>query len=466
MAHNASHPDGVHARSALLPEGWCSDVDIRFDGDGLIDQIQIGVRDSDLEKVEGPLVPGMPNAHSHAFQRLLVGRTQELTGQDDFWSWRSAMYRLVNAIEPEDLSGITAWVYSEMLASGYTSVAEFHYLFNDPAGSPYADPAELPRRMATAAADTGIGLTLVPVLYCRSGFDDGPLAGGALRFRLTPDEYVRLVECLETDGQMSGMQLGVGPHSLRAVGPDDLAAILMWSRSRPPCPVHVHAAEQPAEVAACVAATGLRPVHWLLQNASPGPDWTIVHATHTTEAERQGLAETGTGIAVCPTTEADLGDGVFPLSRWLKSGGRFGVGSDSNAHFSPVEELRLPVYTARLMEGRRGALPLDPARPVGSQMWQLAARDGAAALGQPVGILDRGYRADFLVLDPERPELQGLTPDRILDAFVMSGDRTSIARTVVAGRVMARNGRHVEAEQHAAAGRVSARAVAERLRGS
>ncbi len=463
MGAMASEVHGFHAQEALLPQGWASDVDLLIRRDGSLAEVRSSVSDSDLERLEGPVIPGMPNAHSHAFQRMLLGRTQELAGEDDFWSWRRAMYRLVEAIEPEDLSPITAWVFAQMLEGGYTSVAEFHYLFHDPDGTPYADPLELPRRVVHAAHDAGIGLTLVPVLYSRPGFDGGPLAGGARRFGLSLDAYGRLVEDLASELATSAVGVGIGAHSLRAAGPGEILELVSWASSEPSRPVHIHAAEQPAEVAGCVRATGLRPVEWLLEKARVGPAWTVVHATHMDDSERRRLASSGAVVAVCPTTEADLGDGIFPWAEWLGAGGRFGIGSDLNARLSPGAELRLPAYVSRLAAGRRGALPLAEDRPVGAQLWERAARGGALALGQHVGELTADARADFLVLDSRRPEFQGLTPDRMLDAFVFSGNRRSLARTVVAGRTVARSGRHVDSDRLESAARDAFRAVAGRF---
>jgi formimidoylglutamate deiminase len=463
MEDQDAHPRGIHAPHALLPDGWATDVDIRIDGRGVIEAVSTGILDSRLDRAEGPVVPGMPDAHSHAFQRLLVGRTQELTGADDFWSWRTTMWRLAGALEPEDVQAVSAWVYADLAAAGYTTVAEFHYLFHDRDGTPYADPSELPLRMAAAAGEARIGLTLLPVLYRRSGFDGGALEGSTRRFGLSLDAYVELVSRLDAALSPSGIRVGIAPHSLRAVSPEDIAELLAWARGGPDRPVHIHAAEQPAEVEGCLRATGHRPVEWLLTLGGAGSAWTVVHATHTTLTERARLAASGARIALCPTTEADLGDGPFRLAEYLLSNGSFAIGSDSNAHVSPASELRLLAWSARLAAGRRGALPLAAERPVGAQLWEHAACAGAGALGLPVGRIGPGFRADLVVLDPGRPWAEGLSPDRLLDAFVLSGGPSDIARTVVAGQTVARSGRHVDAERIERSARDAVRRVAGRL---
>jgi len=328
----------LFAQDALLPTGWAKNVLLQWDEQGQLTQVQTNsTPDSMVQKAAGPLIPGMPNLHSHAFQRAFGGLT-EYRGQnpdgeqDSFWSWRTLMYRFAQRIAPAQLEAIATWLYIEMLEAGYTAVCEFHYVHHDQDGTPYADDATLARGLLRAAQKTGMGLTLLPVLYQTSGFGATPPTDGQRRFIRSTDNMLRLLERLKPLCDAQGARLGLAPHSLRAVPPDGLReALAGLDAIDVTAPVHIHIAEQTGEVDACVAWSGQRPVEWLLDHAGVNAHWCLVHATHMNEAEYQRAAQTGAVAGICPSTEANLGDGIFDMPRWLVHGGAWGVGSDSHA---------------------------------------------------------------------------------------------------------------------------------------
>jgi formimidoylglutamate deiminase len=389
------------------------------------------------------VLPGMVNLHSHAFQRALGGLTERASeDRDSFWTWRELMYRFANRITPEQMEAVAAQLYAECLRHGYTAVCEFHYIQRDPSGACYAQPAETAQRIAAAARQSGIGLTLLPVLYAYAGFADAPLKPEQRRFRTDPESVLRIVEGLEL---FRGPQLEVGaaPHSLRAVSMAqlrELAQALPAGR-----PLHIHIAEQQLEVQQCLEATGRRPVEWLLDRAAVDARWCLVHATHLTENEVAGLAVSGAVAGLCPTTEANLGDGLFPLAPYIAAGGRFGIGSDSHVSQSPVEELRWLEYGQRLAGQRRNVAVAVEAgqRDVAAFLWQNALLGGAQAAGRRVGRLAPGRRADLLVLDSSHPNLDGLDAADVLGRFLFCGNDNLVRDVLVGGQWVVRNGRHL-----------------------
>jgi formimidoylglutamate deiminase len=385
---------------------------------------------TDGEALGGTVIPGMPNVHSHAFQRLLVGRTEETRGSDTFWSWRETMYRVAQALEPEMVHAAALMLYVEMLENGTTSVGEFHYVHHDRSGVPYADVGEMAARVVEAATDAEIALTLLPVLYQTSDFDRAPLPEQR-RFLCSTDAYLRLVErCAQL------ARVGIAPHSLRAVPPDALAHVL---ESFPSGPVHIHVAEQEREVAGCLAARGARPVAWLLEHADVDDRWCLVHATHLDDAEVRAIADSGSVVGLCPTTEANLGDGLFPLAAFLSAGGRFGIGSDSQVSVAPGEELRLLEVGQRLLRRtRNGSVPGH----LGEALFARALAGGGQALGIGTG-LEPGARADFVVLDDSNPRLLGHGTDTLLDALVFGASRFPVREVRVGGRTVVKDGRHI-----------------------
>ncbi|PJG45858.1 formimidoylglutamate deiminase [Sphingobium sp. LB126] len=397
---------------ALLPEGWRSGVRLILKGRS-IDGIVHGVAPEPEDERHGPAFAGLPNVHSHAFQRAMAGLTERAgQGKDSFWTWREAMYRFVDRLDPEGLHAIAALAYAEMLEGGFTSVGEFHYLHHDPTGVPYADPAAMAQAIVQAAHDTGIALTLLPVFYAHSHFGGASPTPGQRRFLHNPDSFARLMESLTP----VDATLGVAPHSLRAVTPQELAAITGLA---PDGPVHIHIAEQLAEVEACLAWSGQRPVDWLMTHAPVDDRWCLVHATHVTEAECAAIARSGATVGLCPITEANLGDGLFPARAFLAQGGRIGIGSDSNVEIDAAAELRLLEYGQRLSDKGRNLLASGPDQSTGASLTQ-AAYQGAQSLGHPPAALAKGARADIVTLRRDDPAIAARGGDSLLDSWIFA----------------------------------------------
>jgi formimidoylglutamate deiminase len=381
-------------------------------------------------------IPGIPNLHSHAFQRAMAGLAERQTHpEDSFWTWRETMYRFAARFDPETLHAVAAQLYVEMLEAGYTTVCEFHYLHHAPDGRPYADAAAMSRALIAAARETGIRLTLLPVLYMTGGFDGRPLSERQRRFGHDVDGYLRLFETLHRE-QDDALRVGCAFHSLRAVPTEAMRDVLAALPGE--APLHVHIAEQVGEVQDCLALRDARPVEWLLANAPIDARWTLVHATHLTDAETRGIARSGATVAICPTTEANLGDGLFPLRTYLDAGGAFGVGSDSQISVSPVEELRWLEYGQRLVTRHRNIAVDAQSNSVGETLLHAVLASGAQATGQVV-TADRG---DWLVLDDDAPQLAGVQPADAIDRWIFSGNRPMVRDVHVAGTHVVAGGRH------------------------
>ncbi|MBL8672842.1 MAG: formimidoylglutamate deiminase, partial [Alphaproteobacteria bacterium] len=422
----------LFAESALLPEGWARNVLIQAGPDGTIAAVTpnappLRVQREGLEKAAGPVVPGMPNLHSHAFQRAMTGLAEQRGDDpenDDFWSWRETMYGIARRITPEIMEAVAAQLFVEQLKGGYTAVGEFHYVHHQPSGQPYAEPAEMALRVAAAARTAGIGLTLLPVLYQTSDFGGKEAKPEQRRFVCKTDQFLALHASLAAKLRADPtVRIGIAPHSLRAVTPQSLAdAVLAVTQKDSTAPVHIHVAEQRKEVEGCKAWSGLRPVEWLLRKAPVGPRWCFVHATHLSELETQQLAQSEIVVGLCPTTEANLGDGLFPGVMFWEHGGRFGIGSDSQITVNAGEELRLLEYGQRLSRRKRAQLATDKERSVGAALWRRALAGGAQALSRPVGAIAKGKRADLLVLDGQHPTLIDKVDDLVLDTLVFAGN--------------------------------------------
>ncbi len=399
------------------------------------------------EHVAGLMLPGLPNLHSHAFQRAMAGLAERAGPDgDNFWRWREVMYRFLAVLTPDDVEAIAAQLYVECLLHGYTSVAEFHYLHNTPDGTPYADRAELAHRIVAGAASAGIGLTLLPVLYRHGGFGGEAPALGQRRFVMPVEAFARLCKTM-----VAHTAVGIAPHSLRAVTPDELAAAIAIAHEiGSDTPIHIHVAEQTREVEGCLAWSGARPVDWLLDHAPVDRRWCAIHATHMSQSEIARLAQCGAVAGLCQTTEANLGDGIFPLRPFLAGGGRFGIGSDSNVGTSPVEELRWLEYSRRLESRARNVAETRPGASVAASLLRWAATGGTQALGRRAGEIAAGRLADLVVLDTGHPSLVGRRGDAVLDAWVFSGNASPIRDVMVAGRWVVRDGRHVRQDQIAA----------------
>lgn len=430
-------PSTLFASHALLPDGWQRDVVLAWDAAGRFTSIDAGVpAPRGVPCAAGPVLPGMPNLHSHAFQRAMAGLTEYRSDPaDSFWSWRTLMYRFAAALNPEDLEAIARQLYIEMLLAGYTSVCEFHYLHHDRHGQPYAERGALAQCLIRAAADTGIGLTLLPVLYQYSGFGSAPPMPEQARFIHSAQALLDLLAGLRhTHAPHDGLAYGVAPHSLRAVSPESLQALLQGVDAIDPrAPVHIHIAEQIGEVQGCIAALGARPVQWLLDHVEVDGRWCLVHATHTDERERRAMARSGAVVGLCPSTEANLGDGIFDAPDYLEAGGRWGIGSDSHASVSVAEELRLLEYSQRWRDRRRNVLASARQPHVADALYLAAQQGGAAASGRPIGGLARGQRADFLVLDGTDPAISGVSPSQALAGMVFGNHGGNPIRDVVVG---------------------------------
>ncbi len=459
---NPSNPSSLFAADALLPTGWAHNVLLTWNATGDLTAVQVDADPAgDAVRAAGPLIPGMPNLHSHAFQRALAGLTEyrsDSNAQDSFWSWRTLMYRFAARLSPEQLEAIAFGLYVEMLEAGYTSVCEFHYVHHDIGGKPYADDATLSLALLRAAQRAGMGLTLLPVLYQTSGFGGLPPNEGQRRFIRSIDSMLTLLEHLKPLCDAQGARLGLAPHSLRAVPPDALREVLAGlAVIDATAPIHIHIAEQTQEVDACLAWSGQRPVAWLLDHAPVDQRWCLVHATHMDADEYRRAADSGAVAGLCPTTEANLGDGIFDLPAWRAAGGAWGIGSDSHVCVNAAEELMVLEYSQRLATHQRnvGASAAQP--QVATAMTLDAVQGGAQAAGRAIGGLAVGQQADFAVLDARHPALQGLSAPLMLSAHVFASHRSSAIDAVwVGGRPRVTAGRHA-LQASATAGLVAAR---------
>ncbi|MCC6303641.1 MAG: formimidoylglutamate deiminase [Rhodobacteraceae bacterium] len=434
----------IWARQALLPGGWAREVTVRLAGDRIA-EVTAGTPAPAGARAAGILLPAPANLHSHAFQRAMAGLTERRGegGEDSFWTWRRQMFAFLDRLSPDDVEAIAAFAFLEMIAAGHAAVAEFHYLHHAPGGRPYADPAEMSARIAAAAAATGIGLTLLPVLYMQGGCDGRPLARGQDRFGNDLDRFARLLEGAEAvvAALPGDCRTGVAPHSLRAVPPAALAAA---AALRPGAPFHMHLAEQTGEVVEVEAALGARPVAWILDHAAVDGRWCLVHCTQSERAETLALAATGAVVGLCPITESSLGDGIFDAVAYTAAGGRWGVGSDSNIRIALAEELRTLEYSQRLRDRTRAALA-TPARSTGRVLLETAAAGGAGAAGRDAGMIAPGRLADLVALNDSHPDMAGRAGDTALDAWIFARDGGLVRDLWSAGRHLLRDGVHPRA---------------------
>jgi formiminoglutamate deiminase len=431
----------LHVPNALLETGWQCDVLITVEGRKITAVEPNVAPPPGAERLAGIALPGMANVHSHAFQRAMAGLVERRGPEEDsFWTWREVMYRFLARMTPDDVEAVAAWLHVEMLEAGFTASGEFHYLHNDPSGARYADPAEMGARIAAAAQASGIGLALLPCFYAHGGCGGLAPKPGQVRFLSDLDGYVRLMESsAQHIAALPGAVLGIAPHSLRAVDAVELRVLLeRW----PAGPVHIHAAEQTAEVEECVAWSGARPVQWLLDQMPVDGRWCLIHCTHMTPSEIDALARSGAVAGLCPITEANLGDGIFEAPRFLDAGGRFGIGSDSNVRIALGEELRTLEYGQRLRDCKRNRL--GPAgSSTGRHLFDAARRGGAQALGLDTGAIAPGRTADIVILDDTHPVLAGRSGDAVLDSWVFAAGDRVVREVLAGGRRVVSNGRHV-----------------------
>ncbi len=438
------------APRALLPEGWAHNVRLDVDAQGYLTQVTANAEPQGCIRLHGDAVPGMPNLHSHAFQRAMAGLA-EVAGnpQDSFWTWRDLMYRLVQRLTPEQVEVVARQLYIEMLKGGYTQVAEFHYLHHDADGKPYADCGEMTGRLSAAAHQAGIGMTMLPVLYSYAGFGAQAAQPGQKRFIQDTESYLHQQQVIAR--QLADRPLqnhGLCFHSLRAVELGQMQQILAASDRT--LPVHIHIAEQQKEVNDCLAWSGQRPVAWLYDHLPVDQRWCLVHATHLDRDELEALARSRAVAGLCLTTEANLGDGIFPGDAYLQQQGRWGIGSDSHVSLNVVEELRWFEYGQRLRDQRRNRLTTPEQSAVGDVLYLQALQGGAQACGAPIGRLQSGYRADWLVLDGDDPYLAAAPDASILNRWLFAGGKEQIRDVFVGGRQVIEQGRHALQQQSSA----------------
>ena len=432
----------VHASQALLPDGWTDDVAIHINDAGRITNVR-REQTANSDQQVGVLLPAPVNAHSHAFQRAMAGLTERRgpNPNDTFWTWRQLMFRFLDRLTPDHIEAITAFVQMEMLEAGYATNVEFHYLHHQPGGMRYDNLAEMAESIVAAAATTGIGLTLLPVHYQYGGCDKRALGDGQIRFGNDPDRFAKLVEgarqALKSLPLDAGM--GIAPHSLRAVGQDGLAAVVELAGDGL---IHMHLAEQLAEVDEVAAAWGRRPVEWALENLPIDARWCMIHCTQMLPHETEGLARSGAVAGLCPITESSLGDGIFDGLRWLDHGGSIAIGSDSNIRISLSEELRTLDYSQRLRDHSRAALATSE-KSTGRRLWDEICSGGAQAAGRASGAIAVGNWADLMALDVDHVDLEGKKGDVLLDSYIFAGDDRMVGEVWAAGRHQVRKGQHV-----------------------
>ncbi|MEX0298613.1 MAG: formimidoylglutamate deiminase [Kordiimonas sp.] len=429
----------IYFKEGLIGTDWAQDICMSISSDGFIETIETGMKVPAGTSCYDTVLPSMPNLHSHAFQRAFAGLAEyKEPGQSNFWSWRNTMYHFAQHMNPEALKVIASALYVEMLKAGYTAVGEFHYLHNS-----HTDQAlAMSDAIISAADQSGIALTHLPVLYQTSDFGGKPAEEGQQPFLHSNEDFARLLQVL--GAKLKGRhQLGMAFHSLRAVAEDSFdSAIEALEKISLKAPIHIHISEQMREVEASLAHSGKRPIEWLLQNQKIDERWCLVHATHLVEEEWRGVAESDAVVGLCPATEANLGDGLFPVQEYLKCGGRWGIGSDSHISIDAREELRLLEYGQRLARQERTVLSGGDGGHTGVNLWANAALGGAQALAQPIGALSVGKRADLIVLGTDAPMFAGASYGQIVDTFIFSGQSNPISDVMVAGNWVIRDGKH------------------------
>jgi formimidoylglutamate deiminase len=430
----------LHFASVLTPEGWREDVTVSVGPGGMISALSPGAAEGAL-RVSGIALPAMPNVHSHAHQRFMLGLAERAgPGADSFWTWREAMYGYALRLSPDDLEAVAAQLYVEMLKAGFSVVGEFQYLHHQPDGTAYADPAEMSLRCLAAAEASGIAITILPALYAHGGFGGQPPVPAQRRFINGAEGFLKIIDNLSIQaGDLC--RVGISPHSLRSVTPPLLREVM--AALPPAAPIHIHVAEQVKEVEDCLAASARRPVEMLLAEFDLSSRWTAIHATHMTAAETEALARSGAIAGLCPTTEANLGDGIFPATAYMTAGGMVAIGSDSHITVSPAEDLRMLEYSQRLRDRTRNALAAEPGQSTGRTLFEAAVAGGAQSMCQPVGAIAPGFRCDIAVLDGEHPLLAGRKDDAALDTWIFSGGNALVKDVFVAGRHLVKDRCHI-----------------------
>jgi formimidoylglutamate deiminase len=430
----------LHFASALLPSGWADDVQVMVK-DGIITKVATGAPPEAGDERRMLAIPGIANLHSHAFQRGMAGLA-EMRGDtaDTFWTWRETMYRFALAMTPEEVESVATLLYVEMLERGFTRVGEFHYLHHNRDGTPYANPAEMATRIVRAAEVARIGLTLLPSFYAHGAFGGAAPHAGQRRFICSVDQFAKLMSATRVAvAALPGANIGVAPHSLRAVTPEELADIVLLAEAGP---IHIHASEQIREVEDCIAWSGRRPVEWLLEHAAVSQRWCLIHATHMTATETAALARTGAVAGLCPVTEASLGDGIFAAREFVDAGGRFGIGTDSNVLVGVADELRQLEYGQRLKHRERNVLSDGPGGSTGRALFDAALAGGTRALSQSSAGIEAGARADIVTLDTTHPSLAGRRGDAVLDGWIFAAGAGAVDSVWAGGHKVVEGGRH------------------------
>ena len=436
--------NSVFVKTALLPKGWADSARIDIDDAGDITNITTDVPAAN----SGCAIPGIANCHSHAHQRAMAGlaeRSQQ--GEDNFWTWRSVMYAFLDRISPDELYAIASQLYIEMLKAGYTRVAEFQYLHHQQDGTPYANIAEMSLQTLAAASELGLGMTSLPVHYQFGGFDGQTISNQQRRFATNPAQYLEILERLAKERNGDNVNIGVAAHSLRSVTKESFSEVLSGSVNQTDGPIHLHIAEQIKEVEDCVAWSGRRPVEYLYDHFEVDSNWCLIHATHMTDQETTLLAQSGAVAGLCPTTEANLGDGFFNATQFLNENGRFAIGSDSHISISPTEELRWLEYGQRLLHRSRNQLSPGPNCSTGRALFDRAVTGGAQACAHNAGSIEIGRRADFVVLDDEHALLCDKTNDEYLDSWIFSGNANLVRDVYVGGQLVIEQGHHVDEDK-------------------
>lgn len=436
-------------QSALLLGGWHDNVAVTCDDEGTITDVTLGAAAAN-PTFHGIAVPGVPNVHSHAHQRAMVGLAERSgPAGDSFWTWREAMYSFALKMSPEDLQAVATQLYVEMLKSGFTAVGEFQYLHHQPDGAPYADPAEMTLRCIAAAEDAGIAITALPTLYNYGGFGGQKTSEGQRRFLNDADRFLKILARLkrETDGHPL-RRLGIAPHSLRAVTKALLTEVIAGLDALDAhAPIHLHIAEQTKEVHDCLAWCGLRPVEYWLESFEVGSRWCLIHATHMTPEEAVAMARSGAVAGLCPTTEANLGDGIFDAPRYFDNGGAFAIGSDSHITVGPAEDLRQLEYSLRLRERARNVLAGGAHRSTGRNLLDGALAGGARSIAQPMGTIEKGKRCDIVVLDAQHPLMLGRDRDEAVDSWIFSAGASAVKDVIVGGRPVVTDRHHMREDE-------------------
>ncbi|WP_271948288.1 formimidoylglutamate deiminase [Ruegeria faecimaris] len=438
---------GFHFKQALTDQGWLSNISVTVTESGEFGALVADDNPNAYPVIESPVVPGMPNLHSHSFQYAMAGLSEVRRNPvDSFWSWREMMYYFAHNVSPEDLQAITAKLYMELLKGGYTEIVEFHYLHNEEDGAHYAQSEELSSAIVSAADRTSLSLTHLPVFYAHANFGGVSPQDAQRRFTNTRDQYALLIETLKQ--QHEKLNLGIAPHSLRAVTEDEMSWLMELRQDQlPGCPVHIHVAEQTKEVEDSIAHSGKRSVSALMDQVQIDAAWSLIHATHLDDAEVAAIAASGATVGLCPLTESNLGDGIFRAVDFVAANGHFGIGSDSNICTQAVQELRTLEYSQRLLHRQRNVMCSKDMPNVGGYLWQAAAQGGARAAGRNIGRIAEGCRADFVELSYDRNGLMAaVSPGAVLDFHMFSGQQAEIIAVYVAGQKVIQDGQHPDHE--------------------